>query len=159
MTRSKEHAAHNDEPVKPLNEMPPPGSEDLRRITIRLNIASAGNGLPSRTLEELTAIARRGTPVDIYTEAGGVDRPVGRALRYEMSGDDLWAICDLDVGAQRARAAAVLARQPDGILKLAAVWLTDLERPMIETVGAGLTYPEAQQYALGRSAWKRRGTS
>lgn len=41
-------------------------AEGNPRATVRLNIASAGNGLPTITREQLAVIAARAEPVDVY---------------------------------------------------------------------------------------------
>lgn len=128
-------------------------------MLIRMNIASAGNGLPRISVEQLATMAKQSEPVDIFTVAAGADRPVGRAMRYELVGDDLWAYCELDERATGARAAAMIIELPDGTLTIKAVWLSELPRAWIEAVGANLSFEEAQHYTFSRAAWKRRPPS
>lgn len=136
-----------------MNEGSPP------KITIRLNIASAGNGLPTLNRKQLARITKRSKPVDIYTIEGSPKYSVGRVLRYELTGDDLWAWCELDARAEGARAMAMLGSTPDGSIEIKAVVLSNLPKAMLEAAGAGLSFQEAQHYAINRSAWKRRSPS
>jgi hypothetical protein len=135
-----------------MNEGPP-------KITIRLNISSAGNGLPTVTREQLARIAESSALVDVYVMGGSLEHPVGRVLSYEMAGDDLWAVCELDERARGARAMALLAQSPDGSIQIKAVVLSDLPTATLEAAGAGLTFEQSEHYAVSRSAWKRRKPS
>jgi hypothetical protein len=134
-------------------------NEGTPKITIRLNIASAGNGLPTVTREQLARIAESSALVDVYAMGGSPERPVGRVLSYEMTGDDLWAVCELDERAPGARATALIAQSPDGSAQIKAVVLSSLQKAMLEAAGAGLSFEQAEHYSVSRSAWKRRKPS
>ena len=97
------------------------------RMKIRVNILSAG---PSASLDWLRGL-REKVPV-FHTKLG---RVVGTAFDYDVQGEDLWAILDLEDGTPWAERSAGVVVFNRGAPNLVGVLYTDLSREQIGSLG------------------------
>lgn len=119
------------------------------RVTQWVNVTSVGGEV---TLEVLRELERGAAGVEVYDSSqrcGAPEATIGKTLRYQLRGVDLWAEveffpCAVNSNAMGKWTPVGVVVFKDGKWVLAGVLLTKLSRHLIKSAAAGLDFEVAQ---------------